>query len=196
MAKATETPEIGTSEVNAGQLRALIERIERLEEETESAVRRHQGCLWGSQSQWAGCQDHAEDRVDPQTGPRQAHGGGNDPRSLPRRSRNELTNQPMRRRLGWMRAKAAGRGPFHNEASRMFGQRFIAPLQLCRVAYRHSYDNELRGLWRAAPAAHRRASADADNHLDLGVLDHDPQRAPFWEGFHHQPGYRRPGSAH
>ncbi len=36
MAKATETTEIGTSEVNAGQLRALIERIERLEEERKA----------------------------------------------------------------------------------------------------------------------------------------------------------------
>jgi uncharacterized protein (UPF0335 family) len=36
MAKATKTDEIGTSEVNAGHLRAFIERIERLEEEKKA----------------------------------------------------------------------------------------------------------------------------------------------------------------
>jgi uncharacterized protein (UPF0335 family) len=36
MAKATDTDTIGASEVNAGHLRAFIERIERLEEEKKA----------------------------------------------------------------------------------------------------------------------------------------------------------------
>jgi uncharacterized protein (UPF0335 family) len=36
MAKATNTDPIGTSEVNAGHLKAFIERIERLEEEKKA----------------------------------------------------------------------------------------------------------------------------------------------------------------
>jgi len=36
MAKATDTKTAGTSEVNAGHLRAFIERIERLEEEKKA----------------------------------------------------------------------------------------------------------------------------------------------------------------
>ena len=36
MAKAPNTDEIGSSEVNAGHLQALIERIERLEEEKKA----------------------------------------------------------------------------------------------------------------------------------------------------------------
>ncbi|HZC96409.1 MAG TPA: GapR family DNA-binding domain-containing protein, partial [Bradyrhizobium sp.] len=36
MAKATKTDTIGTSEVNAGHLRAFVERIERLEEEKKA----------------------------------------------------------------------------------------------------------------------------------------------------------------
>ena len=36
MAKTTETTKIGTSEINAGHLRAFVERIERLEEEKKA----------------------------------------------------------------------------------------------------------------------------------------------------------------
>jgi uncharacterized protein (UPF0335 family) len=36
MAKATETTKAGTGEVNAGHLRAFVERIERLEEEKKA----------------------------------------------------------------------------------------------------------------------------------------------------------------
>ena len=65
MAKAPDTDAIGSSEVNAGHLRAFIERIERLEEEKKALASDIKDVYGEAKGERLRRENHAEDRVHP-----------------------------------------------------------------------------------------------------------------------------------
>ena len=94
MAKAPDTDTISSSEVNAGHLRAFIERIERLEEEKKALASDIKEVYGEAKAQRLRREDHAKDRIDPKAGPRQPDRRGDGARSLSGRAGDELSGPP------------------------------------------------------------------------------------------------------
>ena len=67
-AKATDIA-TGTAEVNAGHLRAFVERIERLEEEKKALADDIKDVYGEAKANGFDNKDHAQDRLDPEAGP-------------------------------------------------------------------------------------------------------------------------------
>ncbi len=83
--------------IAVGQLRAFIERIERLEEEKENHRRRYQGSLRGAQRFRLRFRRGAHDHSPSQEGGPRASGGRSDASTLYGRLGNELTRCPTRK---------------------------------------------------------------------------------------------------